>query len=376
MDGACRHIAATLFEVMEFLDDQHKRSVTSGECLWIRRGTALESHSIPITDLKISSTPNEDPVSLRDQYQPYGPNGTLPDPELIYLKMKEVRQTACMLLSIFPMDTLMSESFPILSNRTPAQKIMAFTDDIGLKKTDSNYDEKFSQLSDCLLYTNDEIKCIDMETEGQHKNPNWHSVRKGIITASNVKLIYSCRDQQKTAMKLLKGSTLNDYSLPAPIRFGRNFEEKARSTYHKTHCYHHRKCLLRVPGIILSDDTPFLGASPDGIMDCKVCGQFLVEVKCFYSKRNFHPRAAMLASNVLLQADDGNISVNKKHAYYFQIQTQMAVTGIKRCVLIGYTHKGIHTEDVKFDSMFWENVLQKLVYFYKHYYLPQMISSL
>ena len=38
MDGGCRHVVATLFEVMEFLNDQNKQSVTSGECLWIRRG--------------------------------------------------------------------------------------------------------------------------------------------------------------------------------------------------------------------------------------------------------------------------------------------------------------------------------------------------
>ena len=32
MDGGCRHVVATLFEIMEFLNDKNKPSVTSGEC--------------------------------------------------------------------------------------------------------------------------------------------------------------------------------------------------------------------------------------------------------------------------------------------------------------------------------------------------------
>ena len=51
----------------------------------------------------------------------------------------------------------------------------------------------------------------------------------------------------------------------------------------------------------------------------------------------------MLCSKVFEQGSDGTITINKKHQYYFQIQAQMAVTGIKKCSLVGYTHKGIHT---------------------------------
>ena len=377
MDGACRHIAATLFDIMEFLGDEQKKSVTSGECIWIRPcKVSKKEHAVPIKDLKISIAHLEDPMTPRVEYQPGGHDRTLPDPDLIYSEVRDVRSGCCMSIVEFPMDEMENETFPKLTLRTPAQKIMTLNEKSGLSNIDNSYDDKFLEVLDILSYTDDERECISRETEGQHINPNWHSVRKGLITASNVKLIYSCRDQQKTARKLINGSTLNEQFLPDPIKFGRTFEDKARNTFQKSHHYHHRRSTLRVPGIVLSKDTPFLGASPDGVMDCKVCGLSLIEVKCFYSKRNFIPKAAMLASNILVHGNDGQVLVNKKHPYYFQIQTQMAVTGIRRCTLVGYTYKGIHTEEVKFDSTFWDNVLQKLVYFYKHHYLPLLVNSL
>ena len=50
----------------------------------------------------------------------------------------------------------------------------------------------------------------------------------------------------------------------------------------------------------------------------------------------------------------------------------MTVTGIFRSYVIDYTHKGMHLEDVIFDNNFWKIVVEKLGYFYKQYYLPQL----
>ncbi|KAK7105282.1 hypothetical protein V1264_016686 [Littorina saxatilis] len=36
IDGCCRHVLATLYEVIDFRNDEHRESVTSGPCLWVR----------------------------------------------------------------------------------------------------------------------------------------------------------------------------------------------------------------------------------------------------------------------------------------------------------------------------------------------------
>ena len=56
MDGCCRHVIATLFEVLDFAQDASKKSCTSGPCQWVRRASeaAKLSQPFPATDLNTS----------------------------------------------------------------------------------------------------------------------------------------------------------------------------------------------------------------------------------------------------------------------------------------------------------------------------------
>lgn len=56
---------------------------------------------------------------------------------------------------------------------------------------------------------------------------------------------------------------------------------------------------------------------------------------------------------------DGHSSVELKHthAYYSQVQGQMAITGRKWCDLVIYTEKGISIERIRFSAEFWNNTL-------------------
>ena len=374
MDGGCRHVVATLFEVMEFLNDQNKQSVTSQECLWIKRGNRqADEKAIPVTQLNIQGK-DDNSVQQKDACNPVNEGERLPDPPTFFIGLKQISPHSCILHAVFKPDDNITKNTPKLSLPTPHEKIEIFYAEKCMDRGDLTALEHFNELLDYLSYSPEEISIMDKESEGQHENPNWHLARKGLITASKVKLIYACRDNNKMALNLMKGSTLNEDNLPEPIKFGRKYEQKARDLFLKSHRYHHHKCTLRVPGLVVSDTTAFLGASPDGIVSCKHCGKFLIEVKCFHSNKNFHPRAAMLCSKVLEQGSDGTITVNKKHQYYFQIQAQMAVTGIRKCSLVGYTHKGIHTEDVNFDSQFWADVVDKLFDFYRYHYLPLLVG--
>ena len=51
-DGYCRHVVATIFELMDFIDDSKKKSVTSGKCQWIRRSARISAPT-PIENLEI-----------------------------------------------------------------------------------------------------------------------------------------------------------------------------------------------------------------------------------------------------------------------------------------------------------------------------------
>ena len=116
------------------------------------------------------------------------------------------------------------------------------------------------------------------------------------------------------------------------------------------------------------DQCSFLGCSPDGIIDCRICGRFLLEVKCSFKYKSFHPRTALKMSSICTENDNGTLSLKTSHPYFYQIQGQMAVTGISKCVLVFYTHKGIHCVDIDFSDDFWRQCREKLMSFYSQSY--------
>ena len=159
---------------------------------------------------------------------------------------------------------------------------------------------------------------------------------------------------------------------PDHIEFGNRFEPKARDEFLKGHRFRHRGCHVSVPGLRLDAKNPFLGASPDGIFTCKKCvhDKVLLEIKCLSSKRTFQPGTALTLLKICTRQEDGSLAMNKKHRYYYQMQGQMAITGIHMCYLVAYTYKGIKDVEVPYDKEFSENMISKLNDFYEKYCFP------
>ena len=98
----------------------------------------------------------------------------------------------------------------------------------------------------------------------------------------------------KDLLKLLIEGTKFEV-VPKSLAWGRQKESVAQKAFIKHHTAEHGKRFqFKNLGLCDSEAHGFLGASPDGACVCEVCGVFLVEIKCPYTKRNFHPRLAAL----------------------------------------------------------------------------------
>jgi len=119
-------------------------------------------------------------------------------------------------------------------------------------------------------------------------------MRQYMLTASVAKKVCCTTNCASTAALLVKGTSLVEEHLPAPIVFGRKYESRALDALLKAHRYSHRRCDVEVPGLMKSStrNSPFLACSPDGFVSCETCGEFLVEVKCLWKFRNMHPTPA------------------------------------------------------------------------------------
>ena len=70
------------------------------------------------------------------------------------------------------------------------------------------------------------------------------------------------------------------------------------------------------------------------------------------------------ASEKLIKTTKG-FQLKEEEPWYYQIQGQMAITGIHHTDLVIYTNKGILVVPVEFNQLFWLRMLEKLHLFYE-----------
>ena len=116
-------------------------------------------------------------------------------------------------------------------------------------------------------------------------------------------------------------------------------------------------------GIVVSPYVPWIAASPDRKVYCpsRRPAFGLLEIKC--------PQNEILHEVTCLEAQEGSLKLKRGHDYFYQIQCQLAVTGLQWCDFIVCLNNGsLHVETIFFDEAFWSNVQPKLEEFYLSYY--------
>ena len=163
-----------------------------------------------------------------------------------------------------------------------------------------------------------------------------------------------------------------DYKTEA-MKYGLKEEPQARVKYIEA-----TNNQVKETGMWVNNDYPFLGASPDGLIlhDKDVVG--VLEIKCLQilkdctvedlinrSKTEKNPK---LSSQCFKIVDD-KLILKKGSPYYYQIQLQMLVTGVKFCDFVLHSPKGppsierisedVTLQDIiiKNTKVFWERAL-------------------
>ncbi|XP_076381283.1 uncharacterized protein LOC143260253 [Megalopta genalis] len=211
-------------------------------------------------------------------------------------------------------------------------------------------------------------KKIERDTVEQNKSHEWHTYRSKLLTASNFGKV--CRRRKTTKCGNLVKSLLypNILQLPA-IEYGRQCENIAREQLAKEEDVEIRKC-----GLFIDAEIPFLGATPDGIID----DDGIVEIKCPKTAEKFSPEEAIKNIQPLRRIfeDDAGTALRRTHHYFYQVQGQLHITGRQYCLFCLWTPKGMKTIKVTKDDTFWQNEMKsKLSRFYVHCMLPEILDS-
>ncbi|KAK6191028.1 hypothetical protein SNE40_002778 [Patella caerulea] len=201
----------------------------------------------------------------------------------------------------------------------------------------NNFTSYFSRLKvntfDC--------KAIERETRGQSNNNDWHIAGLGWLTASNFGTI--CKRKVNTPpecfVKTLMKYDVEDYDGPS-VCWGRSHERAARRTYESYQKKKHENFACNESGLCVNEHYPHLGASPDGLVSCKCCGEGLLEIKCPFTWRFTSPLEVSNDPLFSCSIEDGKQMLKRRHAYHFQVQGQMAICQKKYCDFCVWTLKG------------------------------------
>ena len=159
------------------------------------------------------------------------------------------------------------------------------------------------------------------------------------------------------------------------LQWGISNEPVARKKYLETFKSHHKKLKIIEKGFFISIDNPFIGASPDGVISCDCHGECLLEIKCPWTHRGLSIDEYTKQKDVCLERKDNQVQLKKSHAYYYQVQCQMAVTGIFKCEFYLCTTKESHLELINFDEEFWKVNLAKTKIFYDNIIIPELMKQ-
>ena len=114
--------------------------------------------------------------------------------------------------------------------------------------------------------------------------------------------------------------------IPEQLQWGHEKEDVAANKYYKKVVKAHKDLSISKCGLVINQEWPYLGASPDRIRYCGCQGKFLIECKSLFAKRNRLPLVA--SSDKLQKMPNGDVKLKQKTSWYYQIQGQMAITEV------------------------------------------------
>lgn len=162
--------------------------------------------------------------------------------------------------------------------------------------------------------------------------------------------------------KALAERIILDTKQTMQMKRGVQMEFHAANEYSKCTNVNYQPCDL-----VSHPETPWLGASVDGLVfDPSATPQFgLVEIKC--------PNVKWFVECKYLTMADGTFKLKTRHAYFWQVQGQLLLTGLKWCDFFVWAEEDI-VERVPANKVVQQNIRQKGDSFYFNIYMPKYLE--
>lgn len=220
-----------------------------------------------------------------------------------------------------------------------------------------------------------QISRLQTVTTKQAVSPLWFEHRKGRVTGSKVHDVLHVTDRgnKDNLVRILSGCKTYDLSRVAAVKWGVSNEANARKLYISEQEKHHADFTCTQVGFIIDHNNPFLGASPDGVINCSCCGKGVLEIKCPYKHKQSSVAEAVLNDRSFFV--DQNMELKRSHRYFSQVQLQMLVVQVDYCDLCVYTDVDLQIFRLRRDDGFCDNLICKTTEFFMTSILPELVTG-
>ena len=126
-------------------------------------------------------------------------------------------------------------------------------------------------------------------------------------------------------------------------------------------------------GFCINSNYPYIGASPDAIISFKCCGTGVLEVKCPFCIKD--QEILPLTSKSCLEQNCEQIRLKEKHAYMYQIQTQLLVCDYTYGDFVVWTNKDMVIDRIHPNHEMFAYMIEHSQSFFKKVILPELFSK-
>lgn len=211
----------------------------------------------------------------------------------------------------------------------------------------------------CLEVTWDMAHKLECATRAQSSCADWHRLRRPRLTSTRFREICHVgqNSEEGLADRILRGTHQT-----AAMKRGLEMEADAIWEYCQMKRVNHYPC-----GFVIHPNAPWLGASPDGVIfdPSEPCPYGLIEMKC--------PNVKSYVDCPYLRMESGKLELKQTHAYYWQVQGQMLITGMDWCDFVVSAEEDILIQRIHRDSDVLEVIREKVDRFYFHVYMQKCL---
>ena len=374
LSKCCNHLIAVLYKV-EYANTHEltNPACTDVPCSWNNKGNA-DVEAKKVKDIHIQTHNRSKPKPF---FKINSKEKQTFDPRAACDRIVTDEQKASFLGKVKDLwpNAVVNISFaPEAAEDVPAP-LPEIADNIAVVANSIPEDELISNFFGKLSFSDRQLQELEKATRAQSKSNVWFKQRKGRITASKFRDVYTkVNTLSRSKVVNCKVTPLlvsllyqKDISTLGSTKWGTDHEDTAKECFFQEFTNTHKNCKMVSCGLFVSKSHPYIGASPDAIVLCSCCQKACVEIKCPYSIRNQSVLDAWKDTS-FLEKNDEKIRLRRNHKYYTQITGQLALTGCKRCYFVVWTTIGtLFVENIEFDEAHWQDVLRNLVVFYKSY---------